>query len=363
MKGPGAFARRCLSRAGGRGAMLVALMLGAAPAATAAGATSGAPGRAIDADFINRSQPTRCAEEDNIDVRVMAAGATRFSVSAEHPPYVSLVGSDSTAPDFSHCNMSGDPAHAFQPRTTVLFENDSIRLVGHTFSSFWRPEVVDFMVGGRTERGLHLVQLLRKGVASPPPEDLLRMRTALAGRPAEPGLRDVEILVVYPSDGYWRAKPLPPAQMADSAYGSSFMVGPIEEDGRPIVRFRSIRFEPGDLSFHLEFAAGLKGVLRVADATRSRVRLDVELSQGLSPKTSIAALRSMFVTTDNADASVAISPLPDQRGMRHQPLLEFDRFRSPWARFGRTQPSTHNLSAPDMVFSDFRTLQEWSTAR
>jgi hypothetical protein len=71
----------------------------------------------------------------------------------------------------------------------------------------------------------------------------------------------------------------------------------------------------------------------------------------------------MYVTTDNADASIAISPLPDQRGVRHQPLLEFDRFRSPWARFGRTVPSTHNLSAPDMVFSDFRTLKDGSAAR
>jgi hypothetical protein len=59
---------------------------------------------------------------------------------------------DSTAPDFTACDMSQRPAaFPFAPRTVVLHEDADIRLVGHTFPSFWRPEVVDFEVGGRTE--------------------------------------------------------------------------------------------------------------------------------------------------------------------------------------------------------------------
>ncbi|MFM8546833.1 MAG: hypothetical protein ACKODB_04350 [Betaproteobacteria bacterium] len=65
-----------------------------------------------------------------------------------------------------------------------------------------------------------------------------------------------------------------------------------------------------------------------------------------------AALRSMFVTVDNADASVAA--WQDLQGKRRtEPLLGFGRFEAATARFGRDHPSRHNLSAPDHVFGDF----------
>jgi hypothetical protein len=300
----------------------------------------------LEAEFVNLSRRTRCAEEDNVDVRVRASGVTRFTVTAEHPPYISLIRTDSTAPDFTDCDMSGDPVFRFKPRTVILYEDETTRLVGHSFETFWRPEVVDFRVGERREAGLHLVQLLRKNIASP----------------GTPAARDVEILVVYPSDGYWRAKPLPPAQLPDSAYGSSFLVGPVEDDGRPIVRFRSIRFEPADLAFHLEFASGGQGVLKVIEDNRRRTRLEVTLDRPVAAGQSFAALRSMYVTADNADTAIAIGPLPgaqikdqmpDAGSERHLPVMGFERFTGAWGRFGRTLPSRHNLSAPDTVFGDF----------
>jgi hypothetical protein len=316
-------------------AMALSLLASLAPMQSPlAQAQTAAPGMA---EFVNRSRPTRCAEEDNVDVRVMSPAVGRFSVTADHPPYISLIRTDSTAPDFTDCDMSGDPAHKFKPRTVILYEDASIRLVGHSFETFWRPEVVDFRVGGRSEPGLHLVQLLRKNIASP----------------GAPSARDVEILVVYPSDGYWRAKPLPPAQLPDSAYGSSFLVGPVEDDGRPIVRFRSIRFDPADLSFHLEFSAGGKGVLKVIEASRQRTRLEVTLDRTMPEGRAFAALRSMYVTADNADTALAIAPLSRPGGEQHLPVMGFERFDAPWGRFGRTLPSRHNLSAPDTVFGEF----------
>ena len=36
----------------------------------------------------------------------------------------------------------------------------------------------------------------------------------------------------------WRARPLPPANLKWSAYGSSFLIGPIETVGRPLVDIR-----------------------------------------------------------------------------------------------------------------------------
>ena len=72
---------------------------------------------AVAVDFVNASRPTRCAEEDNIYVKLMAPGVTSFRVSAEHPPYIAAVKKDSTAPDFTHCDMSQDPRFSFAPRT------------------------------------------------------------------------------------------------------------------------------------------------------------------------------------------------------------------------------------------------------
>ncbi len=69
-------------------------------------------------------------------------------------------------------------------------------------SSFWRPNTVPVRVGDRVEQGFHVVQLW------------VRFRE-----------RAEEVLVFYPPDGYWRARPLPPPHMRWSAYGSSFLVG------------------------------------------------------------------------------------------------------------------------------------------
>ena len=59
--------------------------------------------------------------------------------------------------------------------------------------------------------------------------------------------------MVYPADGYWRVKPLPPPSLTDTAYGSSFLFGPIEEGTRPFVAIRSIAFEPATMTFRLVF--------------------------------------------------------------------------------------------------------------
>jgi hypothetical protein len=293
------------------------------------GPTGGMAADRVSVDFIDASKPTRCAEEDNIYVKVEAQGVRSFSLSAEHPPYIGAVSTDSTAPDFTHCDMSGDPKHAFTPRTLTLFENSAIRLVGHTFNNFWRPDIVDVKVGTKVERGLHLLQLLRR----------------------EPKA-DIEILVVYPADGYWRAKPLPPSQLADSAYGSSFLFGPIDEDQRPYVAIRSIEFDPLALRFTLGFRDGSRGVLWVAEASPVRTRVVMELSSPSPAARPFAALRSMFVTLDNADASLAA--WRDASGdARSAPILGFGKIHASSARFGRDHPSRHNLSAPDHVFGNF----------
>ena len=279
----------------------------------------------VAVEVVNASRNTRCAEEDNVYVKLVAAGITSFRVSAEHPPYIDAIRKDSTAPDFSFCDMSGDPSFRFKPRRVVLYADKQIRLVGHTFRSFWRPDVVDFHVGRKNERGLHLVQLIRRGPRG-----------------------DVEILVVYPADGYWRVKPLPPKMMRDTAYGSSFLFGPIEEELRPFVAIRAIEFEPATLTFRLAFRDGSRGILKVADASPAGTRLALDLEPPVAVDRPFAALRSMFVSAAQADVAVAAWPGEDAA-----PILDFTRFNAPSVRFGRVKQSRHNLSAPDLVFDEF----------
>ena len=67
--------------------------------------------------------------------------------------------------------------------------------------------------------------------------------------------RAEEVLVLYPQDGYWRARPLPPANLKWSAYGSSFLVGPVEFEERPFVDIREVVFDPNTKTFRLAVRA------------------------------------------------------------------------------------------------------------
>jgi hypothetical protein len=319
---------------------ILACLLAATALAGTVGCTVIDPARRatmpVQAEFINASQPTRCAEEDNVYVKVAGTGIAGFRIVAEHPPYIASVAKDSTDPDFTNCDMSNDPVFKFEPRTVILYEDARTRLVGHAFPTFWRPESVDFRVGDRVERGLHLVQLVRLAVPGP-----------------EPKPRDVEILVLYPSDGYWRPKPLPPSTLPDSAYGSSFLFGPVEHDGRPYVALREVTFDPVRENFDLVFRDGSRGRLGVSEVSRKQLVLSLSLDRPLAPGRPFAALRSMFVTTDQADVSLVAWDAGAAGTRSTAPVLSFEGIRAPAARFGRSEPSHHNLSAPDIVFDGF----------
>jgi hypothetical protein len=281
-----------------------------------------------DAEFVNASRPTQCAEEDNIYVQILGNRIERFRIRAEHPAYIDTIRQDSTAPDFSHCDMSSDPSFVFEPRTVVLHDDGRIKLVGHTFASFWRPTVTKFRVGEQVEIGLHLVQLIRHGSRG-----------------------EIEQLVVYPSDGYWRVKPMPHGTLPDTAYGSSFLFGPIEVAGRPFVAIQDIVFDPERAQFRIRFGDQRVGTLTVVETSETASTLALTLDPPLPDGAPFAALRSMHVS--NVQADVAVAAWKDTRGENAMPVLGFHRFRAESARFGRQEPSLHNLSAPDLVFGGF----------
>jgi hypothetical protein len=292
--------------------------------------TAAKPAEALAVDVINASEPTLCAEKDNVYLKLQSGAARRFTVEAMHPAYVGTILVDRFAPDFTNCDMSNDPVFTFEKRRKTIHETEDWWLVGLTFPSFWRPNQVPVRIGDRVETGFHLLQLWtwRNGIAD-------------------------EILVLYPADGYWRARPLPPVNLRWSAYGSSFLIGPVETSGRPLVDIRDIVFEPETNTFTLNFLRGGSATLRLDRLDQERIVLDVTLSAPIAADRPFAALRSMFVSEGNADvAQIGWLEQGSQQWMK-QPVMDFARARATQLWAGRLVPSRHNTSAPDMVFRDF----------
>ncbi len=280
--------------------------------------------------MVNASRPTDCAEEDNLYVTLSGDGIAAFRIEATLPVYLRKGLIDHTAADFTSCDMRNDPVFWFAPQTRTLFEDSTTRLVGHTFTRFWRPTVVPVTVDGVTTEGLHLLQLLHRHKQ-----------------------RWVEVLVLYPADGYWRLKPLPPAYLADSGYGSSFLIGPIEKAGRPFVDLAHIDIDPALGTFRLAFARGGGGLLQVEEMAPGHIVLQVSLDPPVDNLQPFAALRSMFVSPEMADATdVTWRDAPDHP-RQTQPIMTFGATTVESVRFGRSIVSRHNTSAPDLTFRGF----------
>jgi hypothetical protein len=281
----------------------------------------------------NRSEGALCAEKDNVFVPLVSSAVRSFRIQAIHPVYAGLIQTDRWAPDWTSCDMSNDPSFGAADRTrrVTLYETADLQIVGYTFPSFWRPNDVPVRVGERTERGLHLIQLWT------------RHRE-----------RAEEVLVLYPPDGYWRARPLPFADLRFAAYGSSFLVGPVETQGRPIVALRSVAFDPETKTFTLDYARGGSAQVKLSALDQDRLTLDVRFSEATPDGLPFAALRSMYVTEANADVARMAWREKNATAWGESSVMDFPgaAVTELWA--GRLTPSRHNTSAPDMTFSRFR---------
>jgi hypothetical protein len=203
-------------------------------------------------------------------------------------------------------------------------------MVGYTFAKFWRQSAVVVRVGERSERDIHLIQIWTRAKE-----------------------RSEEILVLYPADGYWRARPLPPDHLRFSAYGSSFLVGPVETRGRPIVDLSEVIYEPAARRFRLAFARGGAAELALVALDTERIELAVNFDRPVATGQPFAALRSMFVTPFNADVAEVAWRTAGGRAWQQQPIMDFKDARAVELWAGRIVPSRHNTSAPDMIFAGF----------
>ncbi|VTU23078.1 hypothetical protein SRS16CHR_03179 [Variovorax sp. SRS16] len=290
----------------------------------------------LQATVENQTRPTTCAEEDNVSMDLHGDGIRRFRVEALPPVYLASIAKDRTAPDFSGCNFDGgthptDPRYTFTPRREVLHDGKRWLIVGMVLPSFWRPNQVPVTLDGRTVTGFHLLQIFAK----------------------KPGRKPLEALVLYPADGYWRLKPLPAPRFGDGVYGSSFVLGPVEQDGRPVVNIASIAIDSKPLRIRLAFAQGGSAIAKVTEISQARTALDVTLTQPTHGDQRFAVLRSMYVAADNADMSEVRWQATPRSALKATPLPEVSTLRTVQVRFGRSIVSRHNTSAPDIRFSRF----------
>jgi hypothetical protein len=282
-------------------------------------------------DVQNASEPTLCAEKDNVYLKLASPELRGFKIEAVHPNYIGTIVVDRSAFDLHNCpDLAAAPYITEKPRRITIFETPDLQLVGITIPNFWRKTVVPVRVGDRVESGAQLLQLWVR-----------------ANDRAE------EVLVLYPQDGYWRARPLPPTNLKWSAYGSSFLLGQIEVDQRPFVNIREVVFDPDTRTFRLQFARGGSATLRVETLDIERQVLDVTLDPPVADLP-VAALRSMFVTEINNDVAQLGWRVKGAQSWERLPIMDFKRASAVEVWAGRLVPSRHNTSAPDMVFRDFR---------
>jgi hypothetical protein len=278
----------------------------------------------------NRTEPTLCAEVDNVYVTLSATAIREFTVTARHPAYIGTLVADSSAADYANCNRAEEQFFEFDTRRVTLYEDRAIWLVGYVYERYWRDKDVPVRVGGRVEHGLHMIQLWMQGPRGPE-----------------------EFLVLYPPDGYWRLRPLTPPHLHFTAYGSSVLIGPVEDSARPIVEVTDVVFDPQARTFRLTFERGGAALITIESAADGGTQLDVRF-EGAAVGGVFAGLRSMYVAPANADVSAVGWRGADDAGWHYSDLPDFDAAGDvTQLALERLVVSRHNSSAPDFVFGGF----------
>lgn len=289
-------------------------------------------GKPLTVTVTNRSVPTLCAEDDNVYLTFTSPKVRHFKIEARHPAVIGTIVVDSTAPDFTNCTIEDKPPNPnAKDERIIIYEDDQMMLVGHRNDPmFWRKDEVPVKVGDREEHNLFLVQLFLKRPDKPP----------------------YEHLVLYPMDGYWRARPLPPARLEQVAYGTSFLVGTVDEKVRPFVDLKAVKFDPRARIFELTFPKGDVATVRVATITDTSSMIEVMFEKPVTRRP-FAALRSMYVTDVNADSSHIAFRQPWKKGWEQRPVMQFKGTVAHEFWLGRVAPSRHNTSAPDTLLYGF----------
>lgn len=303
---------------------LVALVAAALPASAA---SLGMLGVTVD----NKSEPVLCAEKDNVSLTFASGEVKQFRIEAAHPAYIGTLREETSDPDWTACDFTGEAVNVNPPRRTTIYEHIEWWVVAHRNDTFWRPTTAKVRVDGTVHEGVHMLQLW--------------VISHMGGE---------EVLVLYPQDGYWRLRPKAPAGRQPTTFGSSVLIGPVGEDkGRLVVDIDEVAIDTRTRTFTLQFKDGGSARVQLAKLDAERHRLDVTFDKPVSGKP-FAAMRSMYVTRLNNDVSDVAVLEKSASAWREQPIMEFTGAKGAtdlWA--GRTTISRHNTSSPDMIFGAF----------
>jgi hypothetical protein len=282
-------------------------------------------------EVTNASEPVLCAEKDNVTLNLASKEVRRFRIEAAHPSYIGTIQRDSFEADWTGCTAPDDPKAGTPrpPRRTTLYEQIDFWVTGLTFADFWRPATATVRIGDRVEKNIHLLQVW--------------MIRPMGGE---------EVLVFYPQDGYWRLRPLAPQGLAPTAFGSSFLIGPVEVDQRPIVKIKEVAFDPKSRTFTVQFERGGSATVAMAKTDQNINTLDITFDRPIDGRP-FAALRSMYVTEFNNDVARVAVREKGAKGWREDGIMIFKRAVATDLWAGRVAPSRHNTSSPDMVFNGF----------
>jgi hypothetical protein len=313
--------------------ILSAIRVAVGSAAICLAMIAAAAAEPIAVTVTNQSEPVLCAEKDNVAIAFQSDRIKRFRIEAAHPAYLNALERDSFEADWADCDMTDDPAFksdVTKPTRKTLFETPDFWVVGWTFPTFWRPSKATVSIGDQVFEGLHLVQVWTI-------------------RP----MGGEEVLVFYPQDGYWRLRPKAPAGRDLTAFGSSVLIGPVTNAGRPIVDLADVDIDPKTRAFTLTFRAGGRAVVTTSQLTDQRHVLDVAFDGVDLTTAPFAMVRSMYVTEFNNDAAAVALKSADGKSWQEAPVMAFKSGDATSAWIGRTKISRHNSSSPDHVLSGF----------
>lgn len=265
---------------------------------------------------VNKSYPTTCAEEDNVNVPLRSQRATRFRVEATHPSYI--VGDGSCTEDFSGCSLGISRASQVADTCSSLWD-DGVNVVRVcTMQEWWRPYSMKIVVNDSSASG-HYLQWYRK----------------IEDEQSWP-----EFLVLY-EDGNLRLKPHPPQELKDVCFGSSVISGPAAVSARPYVDIQEVKVNPSTLFAEITYKEGGTAYMDLY-VDRYQASADVQLNGHTSKP--ITTFRSMWVEDGVAD----VDHIETQTG--DFPILsDWNRLKGPWWFFHRNMWSEHNTSAPDIL--------------
>ena len=275
-------------------------------------------GEAVSAPLskaINRSYPTTCAEEDNINVPLRSRQISRYEIVATHPRYP--IGQDSCIEDFSGCGQQAS-ARPQMDSCVKTFDDGTNAVEVCTIPDWWRSDTMEVVVNGRSQRG-HYLRMYRK----------------LSDADSWP-----QFLVLY-QDGNLRLKPQPPQSLPDTCFGSSIILGPARSTRRPFVDVLQANIDTSTLSMEVVYQEGGSAHVDL-NVDRAATRASVQVNYWL--KFPFATFRSMFVGDGNSDVDHLTTPATTV------PILgDWKRLPASSWFFSRQIRSQHNTSAPDIT--------------